>query len=212
MKNTRTQSAFWLQFGVFLAIWLVLIALNRLPFTIEWATIRLLPSVVGFYALIYVVFVTWAWRWRIFRRWLVVVPDLQGTWAGDLRSTWSGASNESEPDLIRVYLVIRQTLHKTHVRIFTAESRSSSESASLNVNEEQGETVLVYHFINLPVAQVRHRSEIHFGTARLYLGGAGEPSRSLEGEYWTDRKTTGHMSLHFAGRHLMERFPSGNDA
>ena len=35
-------------------------------------------------AIITVLFVSWAWRWRIFRGWLVPIPNLNGEWEGKI--------------------------------------------------------------------------------------------------------------------------------
>src|SRR5688572_13773965 len=51
-----------------------------------------------------VLFVHFAWRWRIFRKWLVQRPDLSGTWRCDLLSSYVGS--DGEPVQKTVYVVI----------------------------------------------------------------------------------------------------------
>jgi hypothetical protein len=104
-----------------------------------------------------------------------------------------------------MFLVIRQTFLAVHITMFTKESVSQSDAATICLDEVRGSRVLSYSYANVPNAAVRERSQIHYGAARLRI--VLKPTRMLEGEYWTDRKSTGHMSLEFLGRNLVEGFP-----
>ena len=50
-------------------------------------------------------------------------------------------------------------------------------------------------------------SSVHHGS--LFLGIHGEPPRLLEGQYWTDRKTTGSLTF---GTHTAEIYRRFDDA
>lgn len=50
-------------------------------------------------------------------------------------------------------------------------------------------TAVLNLILNTPKAEVRHRSEIHYGTAMLYV----DNPKVLKGQYFTDRKSTGDM-------------------
>lgn len=71
----------------------------------------------------------------------------------------------------------------------TEESKSSSISAS--IDKIQDEWQLIYFYLNVPQAKVRDRSSIHYGTALLSI----ENPEKLQGQYFTDRKTTGDMKF-----------------
>jgi hypothetical protein len=205
MIPIRTHFAIAFQLGTFVIIWTLLMIVNRASLIIDWDTIRLLPSVVSIYAVLYFVFVKWLWRSSLFRNWLVIVPDLQGTWRGQLVTTWIKAGTNKLPDPTITYVVIRQTLRHIHVSMFTDESASNSDAAAVVVDKERGIKLLSYSYSNVPKAGVRDHSEIHYGSARLRI--TTKPKLLLEGDYWTDRKSTGHMTLHFVSRDLIEGYP-----
>lgn len=84
-------------------------------------------------------------------------------------------------------LEIKQTLLSTKIIFKSGESKSRSISASIeNVLDEWQ---LTYCYLNEPQANVRERSAIHYGTAMLCI----EDKNNIEGQYYTDRNTTGDM-------------------
>ena len=66
-----------------------------------------------------------------------------------------------------------------------------SNIVSANISEVFGEKQLIYHYLNKPKTEFRHRSEIHFGTAILSLN----DTKKLTGDYYTDRNTKGDMEF-----------------
>ena len=48
-------------------------------------------------------------------------------------------------------------------------------------------------YLNTPKAGVRERSEIHYGSTILNFDGF--KVTKMDGEYWTDRETTGEITL-----------------
>lgn len=175
------------------------------PLSINWEAIRKLPDVVTIFVVISFAFTKWWWRSRWFKGWLVKFPDLQGTWEGELQSTWKKPNTDEAIAPLRMILVIRQTFSSISCTMFTKESESYSRAAQISVEEETGSITLSYNYTNRSKATIRHRSPIHDGAAHLKI--VTVPSRMLEGEYWTGRCTTGQMKLHFASRQLMESFP-----
>jgi hypothetical protein len=133
------------------------------------------------------------------------VPDLQGTWEGELQSTWENPQTKQVIPPIAVILVIRQTFSSASCTIFTKESESYSRAAQIAVDEESGLISLSYNYTNRSRVRVRGRSPIHDGAAHLNV--VTVPSRMLEGEYWTSRCTTGEIKLRFRTRQLFESFP-----
>ena len=133
-------------------------------------------------------FISFAWKWRIFRGWLIPIPDISGKWEGKLISTY-----KNPPMEIPTIVYIKQTFFHTIVKIQTGESSSISKCASFDIDSERGVKHLYYSYVNKPKAEVRHRSEIHYGTTLLEIS---EDNQSMTGEYWTSRKTTGSIDLH----------------
>jgi len=204
MKNIRKELLIWIQLGGFVALWIAVLFLSDKALRIDWEAIKKLPDVVTIYVVITLLFTKWAWKWRIFRGWLVPLPNLQGTWKGNLHSTWIDPVTGQKIAPKNIVLVIRQTFSSISCVVFTDESDSYSTTAQINQDDESGIFRISYNYINRPRSAVRDRSEIHDGAAILKI--VSSPKRKLEGEYWTSRKTTGDISVEFVSDKLAQAF------
>lgn len=144
-------------------------------------------TTITFVTIICTLFVSWAWKWKIFQDWLVPFPCLSGKWEGEIVSTYN-----SENRSIPVNVVIKHHFFNIQIKVKTGESNSISTCGSFDIDEDRGLKQLIYSYQNNPKATVRERSEIHYGTTRLEIN---DDANILEGEYWTSRKTTGDMKL-----------------
>jgi hypothetical protein len=133
----------------------------------------------------------WA-RFPIIRRKLF--PDLTGTWAGELVSTWKTPVTEQGLAPIPVSIWIRQGIFSTSIKLRTGESTSYSTRCLLEADHEAGRFRFWYSYDNNPRAQYRHRSARHEGVAWLELDIDTDPER-LVGCYYTDRKTSGDIDV-----------------
>ncbi len=138
-------------------------------------------------------YVKWLWKTKPFR-WLGFVhkvPYLEGKWTGEYHST---GNPNTPPDRLRGAAEVEICQPSIHtIKII----RRSAESTSRSFGEEflygdDGITQVIYSYMSEPKATVRHRSAISYGSARLTLDKAAQ---ILEGDYWTDQKTTGTLSL-----------------
>lgn len=188
----------------FVLIWSSLLYFSGIELRINWEALKKIPEAVALYSVSHVVFTTWAWRFPFFQDWLVPYPDLQGTWEGTLESTWVNPQTGRRLGPVRVVLVIRQSFSSISCAMYSQESSSHSSAAQISADEESGVLSISYTYTNKPKAVVRDRSEIHDGAAMLRIIGA--PPRTLEGEYWTGRKTTGDVRLAFKSRELASKF------
>lgn len=204
MNNIKRETLLWVKLIALLGIWAAILYFSGTALTINWDAIKKLPDVVTVYVLLSFVFTKWLWRLSIFRGWLVPFPDLQGTWVGELRSTWKNPDTGQQIPALRMILVVRQTFSSVSCTLFTKESESYSTAAQIARDEETGALSLSYNYTNRSKATIRHRSPIHDGAARLKI--VTLPERALEGEYWTSRCTTGDMLLRFQTRSLLETF------
>lgn len=91
---------------------------------------------------------------------------------------------------------------------YTKESSSYSTTAQINEDDDSGVFRLSYNYTNRSKASIRDRSQIHDGAAVLQI--FENPTRGLEGEYWTNRKTTGDMKLRFKTKKLLQGFPNND--
>src|SRR3989339_321170 len=200
MKNIRKEILVWIQLVSFVVIWVAVLFFSGNSLKIGWEAIKKLPDVVTIYVLLVLIFTNWAWRLPIFKGWLVPFPDLQGTWKGTLKSTWIDPATSQKIQPKDVMLVIKQTFSNISCVMYTDESNSFSNTAQINQDDDSGIFRLSYNYINRSKANVRDRSAIHDGAAILKV--ITEPEKSLEGEYWTSRKTTGDISVKFISKKL----------
>lgn len=144
-------------------------------------------TTVTIVTLICSLFVSWAWKFKIFQNWLVPFPCLSGKWIGEIKSTY-----KPNCEAIPIEVIIKQHFFNIQIKIKTGESSSISTCGSFDIDKDRGLKQLIYSYQNNPKASVRSRSEIHYGTARLEIN---DDANILEGEYWTSRKTTGDIKL-----------------
>jgi hypothetical protein len=137
-------------------------------------------------------FVRWVWKWLPFLERFHGVPNLEGSWKGTFESTFVPAAGGpastgavevkiKQPDIFRLKLTQK-----------TTESMSYSYGEVFETLDD-GSVFLNFSFQNVPDATLRGHSPISFGSARYRLEGAG--SSVLVGNYWTDRQSTGKMTL-----------------
>lgn len=188
-----------------MVIWIVLILVSTRGLSISWEAVKLLPEVVTIYTILYLIFVKWGWRLSFLQGWLVPFPDLEGTWQGTLETTWQHPETGIVPPPIPVILVIRQSFETISCVMYTKESSSYSSAALLSEEDDSGIKHLSYVYTNTPELTARGRSPIHGGAAILRI--ITTPERVLQGEYWTNRKTTGTISLKFSSRKRLENLP-----
>lgn len=185
-------------------IWIVVMNLTSTTFGFNLISVMRLWTAIGITGTILPIFTYWAWKFPIFQGWLVKVPYIEGTWKGICISSWVDPTTGITPPQIEMYLVIKQTLLTIHCTVFTLESTSQSISASFCINSIGGSRCLTYTFRNRPEINIRHRSQIHEGTAIFDI--IGSPANLLKGEYWTNRKTTGIIQLNFVSRDIADCF------
>ena len=162
-------------------------------------TIKFVVDCIGTSAtvitLISCIFCKIAWKWGLFRHWLIMVPDLNGTWEGVLESDWIAPGTNEKTAPINATLTIRQTLFRASCVLVTGESSSRSISSEFIIDPDAGTCKLVYTYQSDPNQILQDRSRIHYGTAVLNIKGT-HGNRLLDGDYWTGRRTSGHMSFH----------------
>lgn len=175
-----------LAFGTYIIIFLATQNLESIDFNKAMTHIS---TTISINVVIWILFINWGWKWKIFYPWLVPFPNLSGDWEGHLKSNWK----EKTLDPIPTEVTINQTFFNVQVRIKTNESRSYSIGASFDIDKDRGLQQLVYSYMNTPKPGVRDRSEIHYGSTLLNFDGF--KIVEMEGQYWTDRETTGEIIL-----------------
>lgn len=204
MKHINFRALAALAILLTVSLWLGLLFINGLQLEATWTAFKQLPTVLTIEMILWGLFVRWWWRWRAVQGWLVPFPVIEGTWRGQLQSTWNNSQTQTPSQPIALTLVVRQTFLTVSCTMFTEESESRSYSSSIHIDTETKERRLVYNYSNKPRTTIRDRSPIHDGTASLQI--IGSPPKELRGEYWTNRQTKGELSLYFETRELVETF------
>jgi hypothetical protein len=137
--------------------------------------------------------------WRRLWKWFPILgrklfPDLTGTWAGELVSTWTNLGTGQGIAPIPVTIWIRQGLFSTSIKLRTGESTSYSTRCLIEAYPEAGRFRFWYSYENNPTAQRRDQSARHEGVAWLELD-IDTDAEHLIGGYYTDRKTSGDIAV-----------------
>lgn len=175
-----------LAFIVYAAIFIFTQNLDSIDFN---KALTHVSTTISINIIIWTIFIGWAWKFKVFYPWLVPFPNLSGEWEGYIKSSWK----EKDLTPIPFEVSITQNFFNIQIRIKTKESRSYSIGASFDIDNERGFQQLFYTYLNTPKSGVRERSEIHYGSTILNFDGF--KVENMDGEYWTDRKTTGEITL-----------------
>lgn len=175
-----------LAFGTYIVLFLSTQNLDSIDFN---KALTHISTTISINIVVWLLFIKWGWKWKVFYPWLVPFPDLSGDWSGTIKSNWK----EKELEPIPTEVSITQTFFNIQVRIKTGESRSYSIGASFDIDKERGFQQLFYSYLNTPKPGVRERSEIHYGSTLLNFEGFNVTK--MDGEYWTSRETTGEIEL-----------------
>ncbi len=203
MKSVRNEISRWIQFLGCIFIWVIILLVTRTSFSIDFESIKKIPEAITVYVACAFMFTEWAWKWKIFRGWLVTLPIFEGTWQGILTSSWRGEDDQAA-SAIPIVLVIRQTYTTISCTLYTKESDSNSIAATLIVNEGEKSTFINYIYVNVPKLTLRERSAIHYGATMLRF--IKSPERKLVGEFWTDRMSSGVMEVTFKSEECQSSF------
>jgi hypothetical protein len=152
--------------------------------------LKLYSTSVTVVTLLLLAYERYIWRWKWVRK-FTGIPLLAGTWRGILVSSYVRPDGTAV-DPIPTAVYITQTASTVTTTLFTGESSSISEQASLK-KEADGRWRLKWLYVNTPRPGVRDRSDVHYGAAELYVG--TQEGDGLVGRYFTDRKTTGELTL-----------------
>ncbi len=189
------------------AVWLVVLAFRGISVPFTWEALKAIPEAAGYVGTVALIFAKWAWKIPIFQGWLVLVPNLNGTWKGKMRSLWIDPQTGATTPPFDAYLVIRQSLLGISCILLTHESRSISRAATVLIDDDHQLKALEFTYSNSPRVTVQFRSMAHDGASLLDI--ISKPKRKLIGKYWTDRvpvATKGEMDFSFHSKKFRETF------
>jgi len=205
MKNLNIKAFIYILLIFSAILWFAFAFFSGLSLSNLWAFLKLIPTVATLDLLIWGLFAKWGWRWKIFQGWLVPFPDLSGTWQGNIRSNWTDKETGGRPPAIPTILSIDQTFGKISCVLRTAEMASHSNIEGFTLDRDKQVRQLTFSYTSKPKPSVKKRSAPHDGTIVFDL--IGKPVAKLEGRYWTDRETTGEITLTYRGKEILEEIP-----
>jgi hypothetical protein len=206
MKNLRVPCFAYVLFAAFALTFVLLALLSAKPVHDLWSALAVAYKTIPILLLVVGLFVTYGWKWKIFRNWLVPFPDLNGTWQGTIQTTWKNPDTEEVPGPIPTILTIKHSFVKISCVMRTAEMTSRSYLADFWLDGNEQIRMLGYSYRSTPLPSVAARSQPHDGTMLFEI--IGNPAQKLKGTYWSSRKTTGEIILAFREKHLLDDFPS----
>ncbi len=111
-------------------------------------------------------------------------PVFRNAYEGIIKTNYEGKDLQ-----IKIGVTIKQTFFSLKITLKTEESKSNA--ITYKFMEQNGEDVLIFTYLNIPKAEFREKSDIHYGTSVLTINN----DKSLDGFYYTDRKTRGDIIL-----------------
>lgn len=205
MKNLKGKPFALLIFILFSICFILKVCLSGKPLSHVWSVLGVAYGTIPLMLLLGAGFVLHAWKWCIFRGWLVPFPNLNGTWQGIIQTTWKNPETGQGPGSIPIILTIRQSFVRISCVMRTAEMTSRSFLADFWLDGDEQIRMLGYSYHSSPLPSVKSRSQAHDGTIILEL--IGNPVEKIKGKYWTDRQTTGEVTLTFREKKRLEELP-----
>ena len=204
MKNLNVKRFALVLFIVFAVCFLIVAIGKGATVSDIWSALTVAYQTIPLVLVVCAFFVSYAWRWRIFSGWLVPFPDLNGTWQGRIQSTWRNPNTGAVPPPIPVMLSIKQSFTRLSCVMRTAEMTSHSFLADFWLDGDEQVRKIGYSYRSSPLPTVRDRSQPHDGTAVFEI--VGKPATRLKGVYWSDRKTTGEITLNFVDKKQRDEY------
>lgn len=204
MKNLKVRPFAFFLFGIFALCFICLALATGSSVEDVGSAIKLAYKTVPIIIGIWIGFVGFAWKWRVFKGWLVPFPDLDGTWQGTIQTTWKDAEGNAI-GVIPVILTIKQSFGRVSCVMRTAEMSSWSYLADFWLDTDEQIRKLGYSYASSPGLSVQDRSAAHEGTMVLEI--IGDPVTKLKGIYWTTRKSTGDIILTKRCKERLDDFP-----
>lgn len=205
MKNLRVQPFIWCLFAVFALCSIGIALWHGRTVSDLWVVVKIGYAAIPAVLVVLGLFFGYAWRWPIFRGWLVPFPNLNGTWQGEIQTTWKDTVTGVTPGPIPVIMTVKQSFIRMSCVMRTAEMCSRSCFADFWLDGDEQIRKLGYSYVSTSLPTVAHRSPPHEGSMVFEI--VGNPVTKLKGVYWSSRKTTGEVTLKFRESRLLEEFP-----
>lgn len=193
--------------GIAVFVWGIVLILNGTSVNINY--LKPFSTVLGVLTVCLGIFDKWAWCLPLLYPWFVSTPNIQGTWKGQINSSWKNPDTSKKAEAIEVYLVIHQTFSKINLKLISAESSSDLLVGNI-LSDTEGRKKIIGTYNNTPRILLRDRSPIHYGS--LILDIHGNPPKTLDGFYWTDRETKGELIFNIKIKRIIYNYEEAQKA
>ncbi len=206
MKNIKVKNYIYLIVIISALAWLGFAYRDGIDLSNVKDFLKVLPKVVTVDMVLIGLFIKYAWKWRIFRGWLVPFPNLNGTWTGHIYSDWINPETGKRSEPIPTMLCIYQSFSQTNCVMHTGEMKSYSIAEGFNINQDQQIKQLSYIYTSKTRALLSERNPQHDGAMIFDI--IGENNKKLSGKYWTERKTKGEIKVSFYSKKILDELPN----
>jgi len=204
VKNINKKVCLWILVILSVGIYILLCNFKDSNSNEVKEICSIISKVITIDSLLVLLFSKCFWKYKVFKNWLILIPNLSGTWKGYIHSTWEDPLTGERPDRIPVILTINQSLFSISCVMRTYEMKSYSFACDFIIDKDNQVRRLAYMYDSIPTQIVKDRSAQHFGSILYDLV---ENDKKLLGEYWTGRKTTGSIELVFWTREKKDSIP-----
>lgn len=205
MSNFILRNSIYVLIGISSIVWFSLAWISNLDLSAAKDFFGLVPKVVTIDLLLIALFVKWGWKLSFLRGWLVLFPNLNGTWLGHIYSDWVNPETGEKVPPIPVMLTINQSFSHISCVMHTGEMKSFSYSEGFNIDQDKQIKQIAYVYTSKPRISLKERNLPHDGAITFNI--IEQPSYKLKGRYWTERKTTGEIELSFHSKEILEEIP-----
>lgn len=172
-----------------------------------WDAAKPFVSALTVASVVLVLFEKWAWKLPIIRSQISKMPDLIGVWRVKIRYNWVDEDHKIHRGEKTGYAQIDQSAASFCLRVFTDESKSETLAHSFSLDQNVFKMAIVYE--NQPSIERRQKlSVVHKGSAVFSI--RGYRPEVLEGEYWTERRSVGEMTLSDRRKGEINSFSEGD--
>jgi hypothetical protein len=205
MHNLKRENSIYLLVGISFALLFFLAYLKEQDLSNIKEFIGLAQTVLPIDLFFIAIFTNWAWKFKIFKGWLVTCPDLNGSWVGFIHSDWKNNEKGQNVQAIPVLLNIKQSLFNLSCSMRTTEMESSSHSEGFLIDPDRQLKKIAYSYFCKPRISLSDRSIAHNGAVIFNI--IEKPAKRLEGIYWTDRNSKGEIFLNYYSKEISEELP-----
>lgn len=193
MKSINWKNALHIVTGITGIVFVIKLVANNMvvSFSLVWNSISLSVTIITVLAFL---FSQILWKFKCFQKWLVLIPNLNGVWKGEIHTDFINPFTYEEIKKIDAELTIKQSLFHISCRMKTNNMTSHSVSANFLLDDDNQKCQLLYTYLSTPKQTVQYISRIHFGTVLYDMNDHYEVNK-LEGNYWTGRETVGFITL-----------------